>query len=412
MMRLPQNPVMSVSPLDPATVYVAWTDSRWELEDTQCELPVLHGDIAFSKTTDAGLTWTDPIRVNDDQQGNGIDQFSPSIAVAPDGTIGMTWYDRRYDPNISLIDLTYSQSTDGGATWSPNQRVTDTSINPDNLPNQELVDDLGTRKSLVFGSDYAIPTWLDTRLGNLQGDLFIDRGTFPAITPTTPPTSQPTSAPTSTPSSTPTSCPIQFSDVPEDSPFYIFVRCLACQGIINGYPDGTFRPADPVTRGQLSKIVSNAAGFSDTPGAQQFEDVLPGSTFYDFIWRLADREIISGYPCGSPGEPCGNTNLPYFRPNSNITRGQLSKIVSNAAGLSDPPGTQLFEDVLPGSTFYDFIQRLANNEVMSGYPCGNPEPCTPPLNLPYFRPASGATRGQAAKIISNTFFPNCNPATR
>ncbi|HST05332.1 MAG TPA: S-layer homology domain-containing protein, partial [Chloroflexia bacterium] len=73
------------------------------------------------------------------------------------------------------------------------------------------------------------------------------------------------------------------------------------------------------------------------------------------------------------------------------------------------PGPQDFEDVQPGSTFYTYTQQLANLGVMSGYPCGNPEPCVPPDNLPYFRPNNNATRGQTSKIVSNTFFPTCNP---
>jgi hypothetical protein len=209
------------------------------------------------------------------------------------------------------------------------------------------------------------------------------------------------------PVSTPTACPVQFIDVPEGSTFYPYIRCLACRGIVSGYADGTFRPQDNVTRGQLSKIVSNSADFQEPPGAQQFEDVAVGSTFYDFVWRLASRGYISGYPCGGPGEPCGPTNLPYFRPNSNATRGQISKIVSNVAGFIDPPGAQLFEDVLPGSTFYDFIQRLASRGIINGYPCGGSgEPCGP-NNLPYFRPNDNATRGQTSKIDANTFFPGC-----
>ena len=69
-------------------------------------------------------------------------------------------------------------------------------------------------------------------------------------------------------------------------------------------------------------------------GAQQYEDVAVGSTFYDYIWRLTNRGLVNGYPCGGPGEPCGPNNLPYFRPNANVTRGQLSKIDANAAGLT------------------------------------------------------------------------------
>ena len=72
-------------------------------------------------------------------------------------------------------------------------------------------------------------------------------------------------------------------------------------GIVNGYSNGTFRPNANVTRGQLSKIVSNSAAFNDTPTGQQFQDVPPtgpDSTFYSYIYRLVIRGYISGYPCG------------------------------------------------------------------------------------------------------------------
>jgi hypothetical protein len=181
-------------------------------------------------------------------------------------------------------------------------------------------------------------------------------------------------------------------------------------GIINGYTDGTFRPGNNVTRGQLAKIVSNSAGFDDTQSAQLFEDVLPGSAFYDYIGRLASRGYMSGYPCGGPGEPCGTGNLPYFRPGSNATRGQISKIVANAAGFADAQPDVLFEDVPLGQPFHDYIGRLASRGIMNGYPCGGPgEPCGTD-NLPYFRPGNNATRGQTSKIVAGTFFPDCQPA--
>jgi len=180
-------------------------------------------------------------------------------------------------------------------------------------------------------------------------------------------------------------------------------------GLVSGYPDGTFRPNSNVTRGQLSKIVSNSAGFSEPHTDQLFQDIPTTHTFYIYVERLASRGYISGYPCGNP-EPCvPPDNLPYFRPGNSATRGQISKIVSNSAGFSEPGGGQIFEDVPPGSTFYDFINRLANRDIMAGYQCGNPEPCVPPDNRPYFRPNSNATRGQTSKIVANTYFPGCNP---
>jgi hypothetical protein len=191
---------------------------------------------------------------------------------------------------------------------------------------------------------------------------------------------------------------------------------MACRGIINGYASGCgsgnpcFRPGNNVTRGQLAKIVSNAAGFSEPPLSQNFEDVPPGSTFYDFVWRLYDRSIIGGYACGGAGEPCvPPENRPYFRPNNNATRGQISKIVTAAANLPMPPPEQTFEDVAMGSTFWEYIEALAHTGAINGYPCGGAgEPCVPPENRPYFRPNSNATRGQTSKIVANTFFPGCN----
>jgi hypothetical protein len=152
----------------------------------------------------------------------------------------------------------------------------------------------------------------------------------------------------------------------------------------------------------MAKILSNSAGFEDDPGPQLFEDVPPGSTFYDWINRLGNRGIMDGYPCGGPGEACGPGNMPYFRPGNTTTRGQVTKLVSNTAGYNDDPTGQLFEDVAPGSTFYPYVYRLAIRSIMSGYACDSVPnaPCVPPSNLPYFMPSNAATRAQVTKIVS------------
>jgi hypothetical protein len=208
-----------------------------------------------------------------------------------------------------------------------------------------------------------------------------------------------------TPTATP--CNVTFTDVPPGHTFYAEIRCLAYRCIVSGYADGKFRPDNLVTRSQLAKIVSNAAGLTDNPGGQIFQDVPPGHPFYDWINRLTLRGYMTGYNCGSPGEPCVN-NRPYFRPYNNATRAQTSKIVSNAAQFSDTPRGQTFQDVPSDHPFYVWIERLASRGVMGGYECGGPEePCIPPGNRAYFRPYNDVTRGQAAKIVANTFFPGC-----
>lgn len=222
------------------------------------------------------------------------------------------------------------------------------------------------------------------------------------------------------PSCQPAGCQIRFTDVPPGSTFYTYVHCLFCQSVIAGYTDSSycptgvpcFLPGNALTRGQLAKIVANAAAFVDpVPSTQQtFEDVIPGSTFWIYVERLANRSIIGGYSCGSsPAEPCNPpNNRPYYRPDNPVSRGQLAKVVSNAVGYTETPTGQTFEDVLPGSTFYAFVERLATRGIANGYPCGGPqEPCLPPANRPYYRPTDLTTRGQTSKIVSNTFFPNC-----
>ncbi|HEX9990047.1 MAG TPA: SBBP repeat-containing protein [Chloroflexia bacterium] len=207
-------------------------------------------------------------------------------------------------------------------------------------------------------------------------------------------------------------CAISFTDVPQGSTFYDAIHCMACRGNVQGYADGTFRPNSSVTRGQLAKMVSNAAGLSETHTNQTFEDVPPGSAFYPFIERLASRGIIGGYPCGEANEPCvAPESRPYFRPNTDVTRAQTSKIVSIAAGVVAPPlGSQTFEDVPPTYPFYEWIEGMAVEGIISGHPCGGEgEPCVAPLNRPYYRPASNVTRGQSAKIVANSFFPECQP---
>jgi hypothetical protein len=199
-----------------------------------------------------------------------------------------------------------------------------------------------------------------------------------------------------------------FSDVHFGDFAYEHVYYLACNGIVSGYSDTTYRPGLNITRGQLSKIVSNSAGLTGTPSGQTFTDVPPSNPFYVYIERLYTAGAIGGYNCGTvPTEPCDSQNRPYFRWSNNANRGQISKIISEAKGLTGTPTGQTFTDVPPSNTFYLFVERLYATGAISGYLCGGPgEPCDP-QNRPYFRWQNNATRAQTAKIDANTFFPGC-----
>lgn len=195
---------------------------------------------------------------------------------------------------------------------------------------------------------------------------------------------------------------VVFSDVPTGSTFYNYINWITCHGVASGYADGTFRPNNNATRGQISKMVALAYQWRlEAPdnGGYSFADVVPGSTFFLYVEATYREGVVNGYPCGGSGEPCDPNQRPYFRPNNNVTRGQIAKIIANAARYNDAPTGQSFQDVVSGSTFYTYTQRIASRGIINGYPCGGPgEPCGGG-NLPYFRPNNNATRGQLSKMI-------------
>ncbi|MDJ0273115.1 MAG: exo-alpha-sialidase [Aigarchaeota archaeon] len=85
-------------------------------------------DIYFSKSVDGGATWSKPKRINDDLTQRN--QFFPTMAVSPNGTIHIMWGDMRDDPDNYRYHIYYTRSTDGGTTFMENSRVTDYPSNP------------------------------------------------------------------------------------------------------------------------------------------------------------------------------------------------------------------------------------------------------------------------------------------
>lgn len=81
-------------------------------------------DVMFARSTDGGNTWEDPIRINDDM-GDEAWQWMSTMAVAPNGRIDIVWLDTRDNPGTFLSSLYHTYSTDGGLTFSPNERLSE-----------------------------------------------------------------------------------------------------------------------------------------------------------------------------------------------------------------------------------------------------------------------------------------------
>jgi len=120
------------------------------------------GDVMFAKSTDGGLTWGYPIRINDDP-GTANTQWFGTMSVAPNGRIDAVWLDTRDSPVITdLSALYYSYSLDQGDTWSVNQKLSGT-FNPHiGYPQQEKMGDYFDMESGNTGVHLA---WANTLNG-------------------------------------------------------------------------------------------------------------------------------------------------------------------------------------------------------------------------------------------------------
>lgn len=81
------------------------------------------GDVMFARSTDGGLNFEDPIRINNDISVYNHQWFA-TMSVAPNGRIDVIWLDTRADPaGLFKSVLYYSFSVDQGVTWSENEQM-------------------------------------------------------------------------------------------------------------------------------------------------------------------------------------------------------------------------------------------------------------------------------------------------
>lgn len=107
-----------------------------------------------------------------------------------------------------------------------------------------------------------------------------------------------------------------------------YIDALSSRGVINGFPDGSFRPNQPVTRAQFATIVTQGFQLPAAVGSAQFRDVFPGYWASTAIATSAANGLVSGFPDGT------------FRPEEPVTRTQTWVVLVNALGPSAIPAAQ------------------------------------------------------------------------
>src|SRR5207302_117522 len=125
-------------------------------------------DIIMFKSTDGGMSYSNPVRVNHDNPKSAADQFQPWMAITSKGQLDISYFDRRNDPNNYYIDTYLSRSNDRGAHFF-DTRVThsmwDPAINPPISPSGQFI---GDYQGIVADDKAAIPVWNDTQHAQLS----------------------------------------------------------------------------------------------------------------------------------------------------------------------------------------------------------------------------------------------------
>jgi hypothetical protein len=139
----------SIATDNEGNIFIVWDDQRdW------------YSDIYFSKSTDGGNTFSLDKKISDDL--TKYSQLRPAIAVDDEGSIYVVWIDRRN----SNYDVYFTNSTDGGNTFSENKKVNDVDIKVG----------YGTPAIAAYGSGNILIAWEDVR-DDANGDIYFANST-------------------------------------------------------------------------------------------------------------------------------------------------------------------------------------------------------------------------------------------
>jgi hypothetical protein len=125
-------------------------------------------DILMVYSHDNGGTWSEPIRVNNDPVGNGLDQFFSAVAVSDEGFVHLVFYDKRNDENNTWIETYWAMSMDGGNNFTINLPISDEKFNGNyarDPPDGDREDFIGDYIGVVASNNSIHAVWCDTREG-------------------------------------------------------------------------------------------------------------------------------------------------------------------------------------------------------------------------------------------------------
>ena len=150
---------------------------------------------------------------------------------------------------------------------------------------------------------------------------------------------------------------------------------LSALEIIGGYPDGTFKPSNTITRAEFAKMACVAGGMAESADilggtTSQFSDVKANEWYTGYINLAVSQGYVKGYPDGT------------FKPNNTITNAEVITVIMRILG---------YNDNLPGPWPVDYVAKAGNLEITTGIVTST---------------NANAVRGDVARMIDNALEEN------
>jgi Tol biopolymer transport system component len=184
---------------------------------------------------------------------------------------------------------------------------------------------------------------------------------------------------------------LTFEDVPLDHWAFYEVGACHMAGVVQGYPDGLYRPDITITRDQMAVYIARALAGPTIPvgpAEPTFPDVPADHWAYDEIEYAVARNVVEGYNDGN------------YHPDWPVTRAQMAVFIARSVvdptgeeGLASytPPATPTFPDLPPAYWCYKHLEYLAEHDIVSGYSDGS------------YQPAQYVSRDQMAVYVQRAF---------
>ena len=148
-------------------------------------------NVYFSRSTDGGESWDEPLRLNNIIENKNNDCFNPAISINPEGKVVVAWYDRSLDTNNFDTYFVMSYSEDGGKSFSKPVLISSKASDHTRigLNNDEF--GVGEYTQILALKDHVVPFWADGRNNNGDVNVYMAKVPYDTVKSSVPDLVQP-----------------------------------------------------------------------------------------------------------------------------------------------------------------------------------------------------------------------------